>query len=105
MRYNQFPYFGSSFSCPFSIFLVDIMPLLILYLRYLFFNFEFKFFSLQDESYITLRDLKGGKLSGSVFNILFNLNKFMAFETRDPFLIRQVHEYLIKVIVLLSQYD
>ncbi|KAG8479032.1 hypothetical protein CXB51_029874 [Gossypium anomalum] len=43
----------------------------------------------QAESYITLRDLKGSKLSGSVFNILFNLNKFMAFETRDPFLIRQ----------------
>ncbi|KOM55681.1 hypothetical protein LR48_Vigan10g157300 [Vigna angularis] len=46
----------------------------------------------EDESYITLRDLKGGKLSGSVFNILFNLNKFMAFETRDPFLIRQERE-------------
>lgn len=45
---------------------------------------------LQNESYITLHDLKGCKLSGSVFNILFNLNKFMAFETRDPFLIRQV---------------
>jgi serine/threonine-protein phosphatase 2A regulatory subunit B'' len=47
-------------------------------------------FLLQDDGYITLRDLKGCKLSGSVFNILFNLNKFMAFETRDPFLIRQV---------------
>lgn len=45
---------------------------------------------MQDESYFTLSDLKGSKLSGSVFNILFNLNKFMAFETRDPFLIRQV---------------
>ncbi|KAE8654603.1 Glucose-6-phosphate 1-dehydrogenase [Hibiscus syriacus] len=44
---------------------------------------------LQDESYVTLRDLKGSKLSGSVFNIIFNLNKFMAFETHDPFLIRQ----------------
>ncbi|GLU03690.1 hypothetical protein SLE2022_208760 [Rubroshorea leprosula] len=44
------------------------------------------------EDYITLRDLKGCKLSGNVFNILFNLNKFMAFETRDPFLIRQEHE-------------
>ncbi|KAJ8452445.1 hypothetical protein Cgig2_000034 [Carnegiea gigantea] len=43
----------------------------------------------ENESYLTLRDLKGSKLSGSVFNILFNLNKFMAFETRDPFLIRQ----------------
>ncbi|XP_014513292.1 probable serine/threonine protein phosphatase 2A regulatory subunit B''delta isoform X1 [Vigna radiata var. radiata] len=46
----------------------------------------------KDDSFITLRDLKGGKLSGSVFNILFNLNKFMAFETRDPFLIRQERE-------------
>lgn len=45
---------------------------------------------VQIESHFTLRDLKGSKLSGNVFNILFNLNKFMAFETRDPFLIRQV---------------
>jgi len=28
----------------------------------------------------------------------------MAFETRDPFLIRQVHEYFIEVISLLSEY-
>ncbi|XP_009611860.1 serine/threonine protein phosphatase 2A regulatory subunit B''beta-like [Nicotiana tomentosiformis] len=48
--------------------------------------------SPENESYFTLRDLKGSKLSGSVFNILFNLNKFMAFETRDPFLIRQERE-------------
>ena len=48
-------------------------------------------FLLQREDYITLRDLKGCKLSGNVFNILFNLNKFVAFESRDPFLIRQVH--------------
>ncbi|GBG61541.1 hypothetical protein CBR_g22338 [Chara braunii] len=41
---------------------------------------------------ITLRDLKRCKLSGSFFNILFNLNKFVAFETRDPFLIRQERE-------------
>ncbi|XP_023537546.1 serine/threonine protein phosphatase 2A regulatory subunit B''beta-like [Cucurbita pepo subsp. pepo] len=46
----------------------------------------------ENENYICLRDLKGCKLSGSVFNILFNLNKFMAFETRDPFLIRQERE-------------
>ncbi|KAB1208122.1 putative serine/threonine protein phosphatase 2A regulatory subunit B''gamma [Morella rubra] len=52
-------------------------------------NYNFK---IHNESYITLRDLKGCKLSGSVFNILFNLNKFMAFETRDPFLIRQERE-------------
>lgn len=52
---------------------------------------EIGVFPLQNENYVTLRDLKGSKLSGSIFNILFNLNKFMAFETRDPFLIRQVH--------------
>ncbi|KAE8728506.1 protein prenyltransferase alpha subunit repeat-containing protein 1-like isoform X1 [Hibiscus syriacus] len=46
----------------------------------------------ENESFIMLRDLKGSKLSGSVFNILFNLNKFMAYETRDPFLIRQERE-------------
>ncbi|KAI3968849.1 hypothetical protein MKX01_028999 [Papaver californicum] len=46
----------------------------------------------EHECHITLRDLKGSKLSGNVFNILFNLNKFMAFETRDPFLIRQERE-------------
>ncbi|XP_047316236.1 serine/threonine protein phosphatase 2A regulatory subunit B''beta-like [Impatiens glandulifera] len=46
----------------------------------------------ENESYFTLRDLKGCKLSGSFFNILFNLNKFLAFETRDPFLIRQERE-------------
>ncbi|MBA0696518.1 hypothetical protein Goari_003064, partial [Gossypium aridum] len=45
-----------------------------------------------NEGYITLRDLKGCKLSGNVFNILFNLNKFIAFESRDPFLIRQERE-------------
>ncbi|XP_076888338.1 serine/threonine protein phosphatase 2A regulatory subunit B''beta-like [Bidens hawaiensis] len=46
----------------------------------------------KDAGYFTLHDLKGSKLAGSVFNILFNLNKFMAFETRDPFLIRQERE-------------
>ncbi|XP_014514072.1 serine/threonine protein phosphatase 2A regulatory subunit B''beta [Vigna radiata var. radiata] len=46
----------------------------------------------ENEGYITLRDVKGSKLSGNVYNILFNLNKFIAFETRDPFLIRQERE-------------
>ncbi|XP_008785215.2 serine/threonine protein phosphatase 2A regulatory subunit B''beta-like isoform X1 [Phoenix dactylifera] len=46
----------------------------------------------ENESHFSLRDLKGNKLSGNVFNILFNLNKFMAFETRDPFLARQERE-------------
>eukprot|EP00271_Cylindrocystis_brebissonii_P008751 TRINITY_DN2323_c0_g2_i1.p1 TRINITY_DN2323_c0_g2~~TRINITY_DN2323_c0_g2_i1.p1 ORF type:complete len:564 (-),score=121.44 TRINITY_DN2323_c0_g2_i1:1380-3071(-) len=41
---------------------------------------------------LTLRDLKRCKLSGNFFNVLFNLNKFVAFETRDPFLIRQERE-------------
>ncbi|KAH9569798.1 hypothetical protein CY35_02G009800 [Sphagnum magellanicum] len=44
------------------------------------------------EGQLTLRDLKRCKLSGNFFNILFNLNKFVAFETRDPFLIRQERE-------------
>lgn len=46
---------------------------------------------LQNEGYVTLRDVKSSKLSGHVFNILFNLNKFIAFESRDAFLIRQVN--------------
>lgn len=45
---------------------------------------------MQNEGYITLKDVKASKLSGHVFNILFNLNKFITFETRDPFIIRQV---------------
>ncbi|KAK3269386.1 hypothetical protein CYMTET_22170 [Cymbomonas tetramitiformis] len=44
------------------------------------------------EGIFTLQDLKACKLSGNFFNILFNLNKFIAFETRDPFLIRQERE-------------
>ena len=27
-------------------------------------------------------------LAGTLFNVLFNLNKFIAFETRDPFVVR-----------------
>ncbi|CAK9140604.1 unnamed protein product [Ilex paraguariensis] len=48
--------------------------------------------SPEREDCITLHDLKGCKLSGNVFNILFNLSKFMGFESRDPFLIRQERE-------------
>lgn len=47
-------------------------------------------YPLQKEGILTLRDLKKCKLSGNFFNILFNLNKFVAFETRDPILVRQV---------------
>ena len=57
---------------------------------YISYAWLFLVFIPQNESHVTLQDLKGSKLSGNVFNILFNLNKFMAFETRDPFLIRQV---------------
>jgi len=31
-------------------------------------------------------------LAGTLFNMLFNLHKFIAFETRDPFLARQVRK-------------
>lgn len=44
------------------------------------------------QSRFHLSDLKGCKLAGNFFNILFNLNKFIAFETRDPFVIRQVRD-------------
>lgn len=44
------------------------------------------------EGVFTLRDLKRCSLSGNFFNVLSNLNKFIAFETRDPFLIRQERE-------------
>jgi len=54
----------------------------------------------EDEGFICLNDLKGSKLSGNVFNILFNLNKFMAFETRDPFLIRQVSQNIVNTLKL-----
>ncbi|MCO5592340.1 hypothetical protein L7F22_046341 [Adiantum nelumboides] len=48
--------------------------------------------SPEKEGILTLRDLKRCKLSGNFFNILFNLNKFVAFETRDPILVRQERE-------------
>lgn len=52
----------------------------------------------QNDKYLTLKDFRRCKLSGHFFNILFNLNKFMAFEARDPFLIRQVSRIAIHVI-------
>jgi len=39
----------------------------------------------RDPKAIRLVDLKACKLSGNLFNALFNLNKFIAFEQRDPF--------------------
>ena len=41
---------------------------------------------------VSITDLKNSKLSGTFFNVLFNLNKFIAFESRDPFSIRQERE-------------
>ena len=42
-----------------------------------------------DPRRITLKDIKRCKLSGIFFNVLFNLNKFIAYENRDPFAIQQ----------------
>lgn len=45
----------------------------------------------QDPRHLTLHDLKRSRaLAGTLFNVLFNLSKFMAYETRDPFVSRQV---------------
>ena len=45
------------------------------------------------EGSFTLADLRARRgLAGTLFNILFNLNKFVAFETRDPFLVRAERE-------------
>jgi serine/threonine-protein phosphatase 2A regulatory subunit B'' len=41
---------------------------------------------------VTLKDLRANSMSGNFFNVLFNMNKFIAFETRDPFLMRQERE-------------
>lgn len=47
----------------------------------------------EDPSYFSMRDLKKSRaLAGTLFNVLFNLNKFVAFETRDPFTVRQERE-------------
>ena len=41
----------------------------------------------------TMRDLKRSReLAGTLFNVLFNLTKFVAFETRDPFTVRLERE-------------
>ena len=45
------------------------------------------------EGFITLEDMvRSLPMSGNTFNVLFNLNKFILFETRDPFTIRQERE-------------
>ena len=38
---------------------------------------------------ILLRDMKRCRMGGNFFNVLFNLNKFIAFEQRDPAVIFQ----------------
>ncbi|KAL2558022.1 Serine/threonine protein phosphatase 2A regulatory subunit B''beta [Forsythia ovata] len=48
--------------------------------------------SPRDKRYFTLCDIKGSKLSGCVFNILFNITKFDAFESRGPVPTRQADE-------------
>jgi serine/threonine-protein phosphatase 2A regulatory subunit B'' len=46
----------------------------------------------ETDGVITMRDLRRCKLAGNFFNVLFNLNKFIAFESRDPFSIRRERE-------------
>jgi hypothetical protein len=47
----------------------------------------------QDPRHFTLHDLKRARpLAGTLFNVLFNLSKFMAYETRDPFVSRQARD-------------
>jgi hypothetical protein len=52
----------------------------------------------QDDTFFTIKDYRRCKLSGHFFNVLFNLNKFMAFESRDPFLIRQVSQFPTSIL-------
>lgn len=43
--------------------------------------------------FFTMRDLKRNRSQGGIlFNVLFNLTKFVAFEMRDPFTVRQERE-------------
>lgn len=44
-----------------------------------------------DPRRITLKDLKQCKMAGVFFNALFNLNKFILYESRNPFSIQQEH--------------
>jgi len=41
------------------------------------------------DGWVTLKDLKQCQMAGNFFNTLFNLNKFLAFEQRDPFINKQ----------------
>jgi hypothetical protein len=56
---------------------------------------------LQVPECFTLRDLRRSRhLAGAMFNILFNLGKFVAYETRDPFVARQARRCLLCVLLL-----
>ena len=47
----------------------------------------------KDPHAFSMLDLKRSRdLAGTLFNVLFNLTKFVAFETRDPFMVRQERE-------------
>jgi serine/threonine-protein phosphatase 2A regulatory subunit B'' len=47
-----------------------------------------------DPFFFTLRDLKQSRqLAGNLFNTLFNLTKFISFEMRDPFSVKQEREF------------
>jgi len=52
--------------------------------------------------------LKGGpdhmQLTGNFFNMLFNLNKFVAFEQRDPFLLKQQRTEAGQVMTLWARF-
>ena len=41
------------------------------------------------EGEITVKDIKASQMASCFFNTLFNLNKFLAYEQRDPFTARQ----------------
>lgn len=43
----------------------------------------------RDPKRITTKDLKKSKMASIFFNVLFNLNKFVAYEQRDPFQVKQ----------------
>ena len=48
-----------------------------------------------DSYFFTMRDLKKSRaLSGTLFNTLFNLTKFISFEMRDPFTIKAEREFV-----------
>lgn len=45
-------------------------------------------FKFEVDVRVILNDLWLSKMSGNFFNVFFNMNKFIVFETRDSFLMR-----------------